>query len=78
MGVGGKGDIFPEPGRDFLNYVEQKEKTKAFLVMKKYPVPLTRVSAIWFKTILPWKPRIVNYHLYPLNRHHYLKNMTTS
>lgn len=37
-------DGFPEPGRNFLNYPEQKERKKFFLAMKKDPLPPTSLE----------------------------------
>lgn len=34
---------FPEPGRNFINYTEQKERKKFFLAMKKDPLPPTHL-----------------------------------
>lgn len=38
-------DGFPEPGRNFLNYIEQREK-KFFFAMKKDPLPPTSLECL--------------------------------
>lgn len=37
-------DGFPEPGRNFLNYIEQREKK--FFAMKKDPLPPTSLECL--------------------------------
>lgn len=43
-------DGIPEPGRNFLNYTEQKERKTFFLAMKKDSLPPTSLEyLLWVK-----------------------------